>query len=250
MENSVVSCHQPNFLPWMGYFAKAMRSDTFVVLDDVQFTMGHNKHNWTSRVKIFGLPDSKWISVPVLRSSVGKQLVRDLRIDPSDHRWKRKITSTLRQVYLREPFFDLFFPEIESKIFSAGPFLYPLNFDLIQWVFEHLKLTTRLVPSSQFGTDLTSNERLVHLTKVAGGTTYLSGDGAMEYQVESLFTNAGILIKKLGFKSPTYFQVDGAPFQAGLSIVDSLFRLGGEKTRSLLVQTVAASTQENNASTR
>ena len=33
----LVACHQPNFLPWLGFFAKLARSDRFVLLDDVQF---------------------------------------------------------------------------------------------------------------------------------------------------------------------------------------------------------------------
>ena len=39
----IVSIHQPNYLPWLGYFDKIKRSDLFVIFDDVQFPRG-KKH--------------------------------------------------------------------------------------------------------------------------------------------------------------------------------------------------------------
>ena len=36
----IVSIHQPNYLPWLGYFNKIIRSDVFVIFDDVQFPIG------------------------------------------------------------------------------------------------------------------------------------------------------------------------------------------------------------------
>ena len=36
----IISIHQPNYLPWIGYFNKIARSDIFVIFDDVQFPIG------------------------------------------------------------------------------------------------------------------------------------------------------------------------------------------------------------------
>jgi hypothetical protein len=54
----IVSIHQPNYFPWVGYFYKRMKSDIFVFLDDVQFSK--NSYNQLSdhfitRVSILGL---------------------------------------------------------------------------------------------------------------------------------------------------------------------------------------------------
>ena len=32
-----VAIHQPNFVPWLGYFDRMIRADMFVLLDHVQF---------------------------------------------------------------------------------------------------------------------------------------------------------------------------------------------------------------------
>ena len=33
-----IAIHQPNYLPWLGYFAKIFAADVFVFLDDVQYS--------------------------------------------------------------------------------------------------------------------------------------------------------------------------------------------------------------------
>jgi len=38
----VCAIHQPHYLPWLRYFAKAAAADVFLLLDDVAFT----KNGW------------------------------------------------------------------------------------------------------------------------------------------------------------------------------------------------------------
>ena len=40
IHKKTVSIHQPNYLPWPGFFYKIANSDIFVVFDDVQFPRG------------------------------------------------------------------------------------------------------------------------------------------------------------------------------------------------------------------
>ena len=50
MSNLTFSCHQPNFLPWIGYFHKIANSDVFIILDEVQYS----KNSVANRNKIKG----------------------------------------------------------------------------------------------------------------------------------------------------------------------------------------------------
>ena len=34
----VLTAHQPEFMPWLGYISKAVMGDAYFVLDSVQFT--------------------------------------------------------------------------------------------------------------------------------------------------------------------------------------------------------------------
>ena len=52
--------HQPDFLPWLGFFDKISRADKFIILDDVQFA----RRGWTHRDLIKIKKEKKWLTVP------------------------------------------------------------------------------------------------------------------------------------------------------------------------------------------
>jgi len=57
----IVAVHQPQYLPWLGYFAKIDRADLFVLLDNVQF----KKNEWQNRNQIKAAGGPQWLTVPV-----------------------------------------------------------------------------------------------------------------------------------------------------------------------------------------
>ena len=65
MENRKISLHQPNFLPWLGFFDKMAKSDVFVIFDDVQFPRGKT---YTSRTRIVN-GEPRWLTVPIKKKS-------------------------------------------------------------------------------------------------------------------------------------------------------------------------------------
>lgn len=234
MEPKIVACHQPNFLPWMGYFAKMFHSDIFILLDDAQFTQGHNKHNWTTRVQILTSSGPLWLSVPVKRSGKGKQLIRDVQINTSDTRWLRKILQTIEQNYIKTPYFQKYYPELEDIIERSYTNIAELNFQLIEWFVKQLEMKTKIYLSSDYSVSTSSNQRLIDLTTAVGGNIYLSGDGADEYQLEEEFRKNGIELQKMEFKHPIYSQHKRTDFIPGISIIDAIFNIGAEETNTLL----------------
>ena len=57
----ILTSHQPDFLPYMGFFYKVARSDVLVLSDDVQFSK-QGMHNW-NRIKTEAGP--KKLTIPV-----------------------------------------------------------------------------------------------------------------------------------------------------------------------------------------
>lgn len=229
-----VACHQPNFLPWLGFFAKMYHAAVFVLLDDVQFTQGHGKHNWTTRARVLGPNGPLWLTVPVHRAGAGKQPISAVRIHDADTRWLPKLLRTLEQAYGRSRYFDRCFAPIADTLRAPTPFLCTLNVRLIHTIRELLELETPVRMSSEFGVAAAGTERLIELTRRTGGDVYLSGDGADSYQIEPLFVTQGLTLERLGFVHPAYPQGTKGEFAPGLSTMDALFNIGPERTRERL----------------
>jgi hypothetical protein len=230
----VVACHQPNFLPWLGYFAKIYHADIFFLLDDVQFTQGHGKHNWTTRVRILTQSGPQWLSVPVKRTGKGKQLINEVGINTSDKRWLRKTLLTVEQSYMKTKYFEEYYSALKEILAEGHELIAELNIKLIIWLIDILGIPAKTHRSSDFSVNTTSNQRLIDLTRAVDGRLYLSGDGADDYQLESEFKKNAIGLQKIGFQHPVYEQIHGSEFIPGLSIVDALFNVGAEATHNLL----------------
>lgn len=215
----VVAIHQPNYLPWLGYFDKIRRADVFVLLDTVQYA----KESWINRVKIRAGDAESWLTVPVLtRGRVG-QAIRDTEIDGTSG-WARKHLQALRTWYGRAPGFRRVFPVLEELLARPWTRIAELNEALLRTLCALQGLATPLVRASGLaaggaagaGTDL-----LIALVRAAGGDTYLCGGGAGGYQEDAKFAAAGIALVYQDFKPDPYPQT-GAGFLPGLSAVDWL----------------------------
>lgn len=218
----IFAAHQPNYLPWLGYFYKVWVSDLFVILDDVQFERGRGYQN---RVQIKTANGPAWLTQPVRRKGQGLQPT--LEVEFSEPGWADKHLRTIRANYARAPHFRALFPQIEAGFAAAGPRLADTNFALIERVSQLLGLATRFVRSSDHGLALTGGERIAELGRLNGATRYVSGKGGAGYQVAESFARRGIALAYSGFRPAPYPQLWG-DFVPGLSILDALFNAGPE----------------------
>lgn len=225
----IVSIHQPNYLPWLGYFAKLAASDIFVFLDDAQYS----KNSYINRVGILADGQARWLSVPVSQS-LGDPIsaVRPARAD-----WARAHQDRLRQAYRRTAAFAEIWPEIADLLTRAGaaPGLAAANRLLVEGLAARLDVRPRFLASSDL--DLppaAGDDRLVAIVQaLAPGGTYLSGRGGAGYQDPEKFRAAGLGLRYTDFRHPIYDQ-GGGTFVPGLSVIDALFRLGWRDTARLI----------------
>jgi hypothetical protein len=227
----VVAIHQPNFLPWLGFFAKLARADAFVLLDDAQFQKKGG--SWTNRVKLLVAGEPAWVTVPVDRGYHGVRTIAEMRIR-EEPRWREKLARKIAQGYSRAPGLSDAMPIVERVLEQQTEQLAQFNETGIRLLADALELdASKLVRSSTLGVEATGTERLVELTRAAGGDVYLSGDGAAGYQDDALFAEAGLELRRLGFEAPEYAQpvVRHVP---GLSAVDALMSCGARGAAALL----------------
>ncbi|MBI4397196.1 MAG: WbqC family protein [Elusimicrobia bacterium] len=222
----ILGAHQPQYLPWLGYFDKIARSDVFVLMDDVQY----KKNEWQNRNKVKTPQGPQWLTVPVLYSF--GQLIKEVKVNESDH-WRDKNPKTLRQAYSKAPHFHDYQNFIDSLHSQPWENLSDLNVFCVKALCEILSIQTRLLLSSSIQAEGKSTERLVNLCKALGADTYLSGAGGRDYLELSLFEKAGIRVVFQQYEHPEYQQLHG-DFVSHLAVIDLLFNSGGQSREILL----------------
>lgn len=227
----LVAIHQPNFLPWLGFFDKLARADVLVLLDDVQFPRT-SKGTWINRVKMLVSGKSAWITVPIVRAAGSEQPINEVLIDDAQP-WRRKALRTIEHNYRRSPFFEETFALVE-ELLSGGERIAELNERNLRTVARSIGLDEgKLVRSSELDASGQSTDLLISLTRAVGGTAYMPGGDAYRYQEDGKFAEHGLELLPQDFVHPTYEQ-SVSPFESGLSIVDALMSCGFEGTAELV----------------
>lgn len=221
-----IAIHQPNYLPWIGYFFKILESDVFIFLDDVQFS----KNSYQNRVKIKTPQGPKWLTQSVQRPNGLSTLTNEVVF--SESCWFIKHKKTLQANYGKAKYFDEVMSEVFSKLSIDNPNQSGINIELIKAILNYLGIQKALHLSSEFKVGSESNKRLIELVKKAGGTTYVHGKGGLNYQENELFEKENIAIEMTKFRHPTYDQEWG-DFEVGLSIIDLLMNSGRDSINVL-----------------
>ncbi|WP_309131137.1 WbqC family protein [Brevibacterium sp.] len=221
-----VGVHQPNFLPWLGYFYKMSRSDVFVILDDVLAP----SRGYFNRSKVLVQGEARWLSVPVHRND---GYINHMTTVGDE--WIAKHLGTLKHNYQRSSFYKDLMPELTATLkrhSESG--LSELNQALISHVASLLDISTPTVRSSKYELSSKGDERLVDLVRGVGGSCYLSGHGGDNYQEHETFSSADIELTYTGFEGMPYPQQNTDSFVPGLSAIDALFNIGPDATRKLI----------------
>ncbi|WP_375548623.1 WbqC family protein [Oceanicaulis alexandrii] len=219
----ILSAHQPVYLPGLILFHKIALSDVFVLLPDVQF----QRHSWQQRNRVRNGKEAIFLSVPVRKSGDLGRTIRQTEI--AGEPWRKKHLTTLKQVYGKRPFFDVYFPAIEALIEADYANLSDLNCALIRHFCEVLELDAEIMDSAALSHEGESQDRLISLCQAAGANSYISNVGAASYVDEAGFSSQGVTHYWQAFRPPEYAQ--GKAFLPSLSIVDALFNLGPDTAR-------------------
>lgn len=215
----IVAVHQPQYLPWIGYFDKMRRADVFCYLDDVQY----KKNEWQNRNRIKTAQNWQWLTVPVRYRFPEK--INEVQIN-NTIRWNKKHLQALVTNYSRAPYFNAYISIFEDVFSDAWDLISDLNIHLIERLKDALQLQEKnTIISSQLELRQEPTERLIDICKALGADTYLAGQGAADYMDLTRFEKNGLKVIMQDFKHPVYPQLF-KEFQSHLSIVDLLFNCG------------------------
>ena len=216
-----VAIHQPNYLPWIGFFQKMALADIFVILDTVQFS----KDSYTQRTKIRTKEGWIWLTIPIEKKYYFKP-IKDILL-PQDEKWLKKHKMSVVSNYSKCEFVDdKFVDKYYSKTFEK---LQEFNEFGIFYLKDKFGIETEIVRASELDIDenLKSTELLVDIVKKVGGNVYISGLGGGKYMDEKKFLMNNIKLEYFEFKPLEYLQRwDG--FEPYISAIDLLFNLGNE----------------------
>ena len=229
MSRTVV-IHQPDFLPWLGFFDRLLAADLFIVLDHVQFVSGTSR-SWTHRDKIKTPQGARWLSLHVQKAPFGTQ-IKDIMLKP-DGGWRAENLNQLRENYRKAPYFSEVFPLVEQVYLTGDNRMIALNLAGLDLLETLLDARTPHLYSSEMSPQGASTSMLVDLLQKAGATRYVSGLGAKNYLDTSALDAAGIELVWQDFKHPVYPQLHGE-FIPMLSSIDLLFNCGIKGAQKLL----------------
>jgi hypothetical protein len=237
MSKIIVSAHQPNFLPYLGFFDKMNKSDIFVIRDEVLFTDSDYHHR--NRIRINGNdninnPQFKWLTVPVIKINdhiLHVKLKKDAMI--KNKIWKDILLHDIEANYKNSPYFNEFFPKIREVFNDEHESLLSLNMKIINLLKELFGVNSKIV----FASDLNlkpvyyeksnASEDLAKICKSLNADVYLSGPGGKGYLDLEKFDEYGIDVEFQEFVHPVYKQ-NFSGFLPNMASIDALFCIGNK----------------------
>lgn len=212
-----IAIHQPNYLPWIGYFQKISSADVFIILDNVHFS----KDSFTQRTKIRTKDGWMWLTIPI-EKKYHRDTIENILL-PEDNKWKKRHWTSIISNYSRSKYYDIhrsFFEELYSESLKN---LQLFNEKGILYLIDNFGIDVEIHRASEFDLgDSRNTDLLVELIKKVGGDCYISGMGGEKYMNENRFKEESIKLEYFKFETFKYPQRwDG--FIPYMSAIDILF---------------------------
>ncbi len=224
----IISAHQPEYLPYLGFFYKMAKADKFVLVDHIQFSTG----GFQNRNRIRTNSDPKgwaWLTVPVISSGKGYQKINEVKIDNSIP-WGRQHWKAIYFNYKKTPYFSAhedFFKKLYAKKWEK---LVDLNEAIIYYLKDELGIKTPIAKYSEQELKGKKTDLSIALCKIIGADADLTGSGSKKpggrsYIDEKKFEESNLKHIVSDFKHPAYIQ-RFKPFIENMSGIDLLFNCG------------------------
>lgn len=216
----ILASHQPDFMPWMGYFYKIFQCDTFVFSDNVLFSKSA-RHNYNDILTGNGV---QRLTLPIHYEMAN---VGDMQIAATEKDINRML-KTIQQSYGKAAHFKEVYPDLEKLMKVApGQKLGMFNWMCIVYFCSRFGLMSnrRFFMSSDLPLKEKRDARIIEMCKLFHADTYISGSGAKDYHVEEDYRKNGIKLVYSDYQPLRYPQVKGRE-AINLSVIDYVMNMG------------------------
>lgn len=220
-----IAIHQPNYIPWLGYFFKIYHCDVFVFHDDVQFSKKglHNFHYIKTKDERLRL------KIPVIEHQ--GTLINEVIIK-NQLNWKNEHLHRIKDSYSKAAYFNEVYSDFENLLSNDETNLALLNDDIIKFICQKFGFMREFINASELYLTSTREAKVLDILSSLNAITYYSGTGAAVYQNEADFRERGIELKYSTFQPFEYPQFWGE-FEPNVSVVDYLMHCGYDWGRIL-----------------
>lgn len=225
-----IAIHQPNYLPYPGFFAKAGLCDKFVIYDTAQFTRGDFINR--NRIRTFSFNGTMWLTLPVGKKKYEGVPITEVKI--KDEAIFGEHGKTLKMMYSRALYYN---QEVCDVVGTAHESLAEHNTFLIQYILQKLDMKPLVVHSSELNISIGhGTSGIIDIVKALNGTEYISGLGAKTYLEEERFKEESIALSYIAYEPLRYTQMHPG-FVENTSIIDAIFNVGWSELEKALKNT-------------
>jgi hypothetical protein len=217
---------QPYLFPYIGYFQMIKAVDKYVIYDDVNYIKG----GWINRNNIL-VNKRKYLFTVVLEQSSPNKLINEIFIRDNFV----KLTKTIRESYIKAPFFSQSFQLLEDIFSFQDKNLGQFTANSIISISHYLGIETEFILSSKLGKDnsLKNKDKVFQICEILGADTYINAIGGLELYTREDFTSHNIELKFLKTNSIIYHQFHNE-FVPWLSIIDVMMFNSAEEINNML----------------
>ncbi|MDE1829746.1 MAG: WbqC family protein [Thaumarchaeota archaeon] len=220
----IVTIHQPDFLPWLGFFNKVRLSDLLVIGDHVQY---RNK-GYQNRNRIKTIKGWQWLTVPIVHnwgSSINEMMI--LNREQNGITWDDLHLRTLQVNYGKAPFYDTYIGIFEKIYKRRIEMLAECNLEFLKAIFSILGIDIPIKRTSEMNMTGSKTDLIVEICKAVGADTYLSGMKGARYMEESTLEQNGVKLLYNNYEHPVYEQqFMEVGFEPNMSVIDLIFNHG------------------------
>jgi hypothetical protein len=218
-----VTMHQPNYLPWIGFFSKVACSDCLVIADTFQYIV----NGVINRNKIRTKEGWHYLTIPVGRR-YDRSRICDVPL-PADNSWRIVHWNTIRHSYISTDFFAAYQDFFENLYLHHDKLenLAQINEEIILYLLRCFNIKVEIIKVSELDAnpDLRKTDRIIELLKLVDADLYLSGPSGRNYLEFEKFSQHNLGLKFFQLEHPVY-QQRYPSFESNLAAIDLLFNMG------------------------